>query len=851
MKLLVIDGNSIINRAFYGIRLLTTADGMFTNGIYGFLNILARESEAEKPDGIVAAFDMRAPTFRHKQFDGYKAQRKGMPDELAVQMEPLKEVLDAMGVLCLEKEGYEADDIIGTISAMCEKSGDECVIITGDRDDLQLVSDNTTCKLTVTRAGKNESTAFTPAVFFEYYGFTPEKMVDLKALWGDTSDNIPGVAGIGEKTAGDLIVRFGTVSNIYKNLDTLDIKPAVKAKLEAGRESAFLSHSLATIFKEVPLGMTVRDMVLRPADYSRLFTLYTKLEFRVFAEKIKDKAAKAAVSESHDEKPAAVANADVLLSVLENTDKLYIAAFDDGVSFMCGGKSYCLSPLETDGYFDAVKALIVHPCAKCVHDVKGLLNEFVKVELSCDEQKHFAFDTMLAAYLINPSASSYSVQTLAADYLGLNIEGERAALHLKELEEILREKLLSMNMSSLFNDIELPLAFTLYDMEIRGIKLDTAHLTSYGNGLRTHLLEYTERIFELAGEKFNINSPKQLGVILFEKLGLPGGKKNKTGSYKTDADTLAALKNYEIVNCILSFRQYSKLLSTYVDGLLKVVNPEDSRVHTTFNQTVTVTGRISSTEPNLQNIPVRTELGRDMRKMFIADEGHILIDADYSQIELRVLAALAEDANMKSAFISGEDIHAVTASQVFGVPLSLVDGDMRRKAKAVNFGIVYGMAAYSLSEDIGSTVKEAKAYIDAYFSTYSGVKAFLDATVEAAKAQGYVTTAFGRRRALPELKSSNFNLRSFGERAAMNTPIQGTAADIIKLAMVRVQNRLKCEGLSSRLVLQVHDELIIEAPIAEKEKATLILREEMENACKLSVPLVAEAGCGESWYDAK
>ncbi len=852
MKLLVIDGNSIINRAFYGIRLLSTAEGVFTNGIYGFLNIITKETEAEKPDGIVAAFDMRAPTFRHKQYEGYKAQRKGMPDELAMQMPLLKEVLTAMGILCLEKEGYEADDIIGTISDMCQKSGDKCVIITGDKDDLQLVSESTTCKLTVTRMGKNESVAYTPAVFFEHYGFTPEKMIDLKALWGDTSDNIPGVAGIGEKTASDLIIRFGGVEEIYKNLENLDIKPAVKAKLEAGRESAALSYELATIFKEVPLELGISDMALKEADYDRLFSLYTKLEFRQFAEKIKDKiGTKKFEAKSEEFVPVSVSSIKELEDVLESASEIFIAMTDEGIAFECRGNVYTLSPLETPDFYNAASALILHPCKKCIHDVKHSLNTYIKRELTAEETAFFTFDTMLAAYLINPSASSYTPETLAAEYFNVMASSAEAVGYMPRLKAALCEKLEVLGMADLYYSIELPLAFTLYDMERVGIKLDSAHLVQYGNTLRTQLTDYTARIFELAGEQFNINSPKQLGVVLFEKLGLPGGKKSKTGAYKTDADTLNSLKDYEIVALILNYRQYSKLLSTYVDGLLKVVNPEDERIHTTFNQTVTVTGRISSTEPNLQNIPVRTELGRDMRKMFIANEGCVLVDADYSQIELRVLAALADDENMRDAFLSGEDIHAVTASQVFNIHLSLVDADMRRKAKAVNFGIVYGISAFSLSDDIGTSVKEAKSYIDTYFETYSGVKTFLDGVVADAKINGFVTTAFGRRRILPELKSSNFNLRAFGERAAMNTPIQGTAADIIKLAMVRVQNRLKKEGLASRLILQVHDELIIEAPVAEKDLAAKILREEMESAWASSVPLVAETSCGATWYEAK
>ncbi len=852
MKLLVIDGNSIINRAFYGIRLLSTAEGVFTNGIYGFLNIITKETEAEKPDGIVAAFDMRAPTFRHKQYEGYKAQRKGMPDELAMQMPLLKEILTAMGILCLEKEGYEADDIIGTISDMCQKSGDKCVIITGDKDDLQLVSESTTCKLTVTRMGKNESVAYTPAVFFEHYGFTPEKMIDLKALWGDTSDNIPGVAGIGEKTASDLIIRFGGVDEIYKNLENLDIKPAVKAKLEAGRESAALSYELATIFKEVPLELRISDMALKEADYDRLFSLYTKLEFRQFAEKIKDKiGTKKFEAKSEEFVPVSVSSIKELEDVLESASEIFIAMTDEGIAFECRGKVYTISPLETPDFYNAASALILHPCKKCIHDVKHSLNTYIKRELTAEETAFFTFDTMLAAYLINPSASSYTPETLAAEYFHVMASSAEAVGYMPRLKAALCEKLEVLGMADLYYSIELPLAFTLYDMERVGIKLDSAHLVQYGNTLRTQLADYTARIFELAGEQFNINSPKQLGVVLFEKLGLPGGKKSKTGAYKTDADTLNSLKDYEIVALILNYRQYSKLLSTYVDGLLKVVNPEDERIHTTFNQTVTVTGRISSTEPNLQNIPVRTELGRDMRKMFIANEGCVLVDADYSQIELRVLAALADDKNMRDAFLSGEDIHAVTASQVFNIHLSLVDADMRRKAKAVNFGIVYGISAFSLSDDIGTSVKEAKSYIDTYFETYSGVKTFLDGVVADAKINGFVTTAFGRRRILPELKSSNFNLRAFGERAAMNTPIQGTAADIIKLAMVRVQSRLKKEGLASRLILQVHDELIIEAPVAEKDLAAKILREEMESAWASSVPLVAETSCGATWYEAK
>ena len=819
-----------MNRAFYGIRTLSTKDGIFTNAIFGFINILEKELSAEKPDGVAVAFDLRAPTFRHKAYDLYKANRKGMPEELAMQMPLIKEILSLMGIACLEKEGYEADDIIGTLASMCDKAGDKCVIITGDKDDLQLVSSNVTCKLTVTKGGANETVAYTPAVFFEKYGFEPRKLIDLKALWGDTSDNIPGVAKVGEKTATDLVTRFGTVEEIYANIDTLDIKDTLKVRLTEGRESAFLSKELATIVQDVPLDLDISDLAIGHKDTQKLLETYTRLELRKFAAALMEDEPKEAVSVTCE----TVMTEKEVSDFVKKSERVSVIADGDSVFVSDGNEVIEFSVSLATPLLEAKTPLVLL-------GVKEFLRQIGEI----DESK-VAFDLLLAGYLLDAGASSYKAEGLILEYLGITAgDGASQAFYMIKLADVMMCRLVELGMESLYREIELPLSFVLYNMEKRGVLADRQALETLGQGLAKSIDELEALIYDMSGERFNINSPKQLGEVLFDKLGLPGGKKGKNGAYKTDADRLQKLAvNYPIVKLVLDYRQLAKLKSTYTDGLVKVIEG-DGRIHSSFNQTVTVTGRISSTEPNLQNIPVRTELGRELRRMFVADEGKVFVDADYSQIELRVLAHMADDAVMVKAFTDDEDIHSITASQVFGV----VTPETRSKAKAVNFGIVYGISAFGLADDIGVSNKEAKAYIEAYFEKYTGIKTFLDKTVEDAAADGFVTTLFGRRRYMPELSSSNFMVRSFGERAARNTPIQGTAADIIKYAMVRTEKAL--EGLNAKLILQVHDELIIECPEAEVEKVKEIIRREMEGAADLSVPLKVDIGVGKSWYDAK
>jgi len=852
MKILVVDGNSIINRAFYGIRLLSTKEGLFTNGIYGFLNILEKEITEEKPDGVVVAFDLKEPTFRHKQFENYKANRKGMPDELASQMPILKEILDKMDIARIELAGYEADDLIGTIVNKCEKEGVECIVITGDRDDLQLVSDKTVCKLATTSFGKSESKRYTPEKIIEEYGFKPELIIDMKALWGDPSDNIPGVAGVGEKTAKSLISSFGSIENIYENIDSPKIKDSVRKKLIEGKEMAFLSKELATICRNCPIDIDLDSFEIKNPDYEGLLEIYSKLEFRTFAEKLKNKMnteGKKINIELSLPDIIELGSVFELESLLGNWDKIYIDYGRDYLSITAGVEIYKISAERFGNEFNKILEGILNSGAEiAIHDIKAFLRLFdINIK-----NKIKIFDIMLAAYLLNPSSSSYSINSLKTEYLGgIESSEDYNPFIIYKLAPILKNKLIEYNMLKLFEEIEMPLAFVLYDMEKVGFRVDKEGIMTMGDSLQKDINFLMKLIYELAGEEFNINSPKQLAHILYEKLHIPAGKKTKTG-YRTDADTLEKLKGkYPIVELILKYRQLTKLNSTYVEGLSKVIG-DDGRIHTTFHQTVTQTGRISSTEPNLQNIPVRDEVGKELRRMFIAEnEDYILLDADYSQIELRVLAHMSGDETMINAFKEKADIHTVTASQVFGISPELVTEEMRRRAKAVNFGIVYGISAFSLAEDIKVTNKEAKLYIDNYFKRYKKIKEFLDKTVEEAKQNGYVTTWFGRRRWLPELKSSNFNIRSFGERAAMNTPIQGTAADIIKIAMIRVHNRLKDEGFKSRLILQVHDELIIEAHKSESERVKAILKEEMESAAHFAVPLTVDVNEGQSWYDAK
>ena len=850
MKLMILDGNSIVNRAFYGVRMLNAPDGTPTNGVYGFLAILQRMLELEMPEALCVAFDLSAPTFRHKQYDGYKAQRKPMPEELAVQMPLLKQTLDAMGVRRLELEGYEADDLLGTVGKRCESAGWECVIVTGDKDSFQLITDTTHVCHVKTRMGQTETVEYTPEVFRAEYGFDPIRMVDLKALMGDSSDNIPGVPGIGEKTAKDLIARFGTIEAIYRELDTLDVKEGVRKKLREGRESAELSFELATICTDAPIPFSPAEAVWNHDYQPELYGLFRRLGFSKFIEKWGLQPETDAEVQTSSVLPQRdVTDSAALQALTERvTAAPYVAVLPvDGLDSLalCDGETcYMLSWAQlVDGYNAFLRTLFSDRVQKVSHNVKDLMRLLLDEGLPTDG---FVFDTALAGYLLNATAANYDLAGLAAGYLGYGCPDAQAAF---ALYPVLEQKLQALGMTQLYDEIELPLCAVLAEMEQTGFLVDRQALYDFGQRLTSGIAQLQQSIWELAGETFNINSPKQLGTILFDKLMLPSGKKTKTG-WSTNADVLEKLRGkHPIIEQILDYRMLTKLKSTYADGLLKEISA-DGRIHTNFQMTVTATGRLSSTEPNLQNIPVRKELGGQIRRMFVASPGKVLVDADYSQIELRLLAHISGDETMIRAFQDGEDIHAVTASQVFDVPLSEVTSLQRSRAKAVNFGIVYGISAFSLAQDIGVFQNEAKAYMDSYFAKYHGVREYMKRIVEQAKHDGYVTTLFGRRRELPELKASNFNVRSFGERVALNMPIQGTAADIIKAAMVHVARRMKAEGLQARLLLQVHDELIVECPEQEAEHVRALLVEEMEHVVAYSVPLDVDAKIGASWAEA-
>jgi DNA polymerase-1 len=894
-KLMIIDGNSILNRAFYGLhgeQLLATSGGLHTNAVYGFLTILNKFLEEEKPEYLCVAFDLKAPTFRHAEFTGYKAKRRGMPEELAEQVPVMKEVLDAMNIRRLELEGYEADDIIGSISLCAEQRNMEVVIITGDRDSLQLAGASTRIKMPVTRAGRTETEEYDADRVMERYGVTPLQFIDVKGLMGDQSDNIPGVPGIGEKTALDLIIRFGSLENLYENLQQLE-KKAVREKLEANRELAFLSRRIATIERNMPFLCSIEELKRCEFDSARLYELFKKLEFKTLIEKFNLARPVSQAAAVPACKLIMIQGLDALrqvgdtiraaghASVFFLAEKLgSYGAKPAGVAFSWGG--------ECNAYVDLVNGIsekqfleefrdILEDCGikKTGHDLKSLM---VYLRWNGIILRGAAFDTMIGAYIINPSADSYAISGLSDAYLGIraedtaeltgkgknftplkNIPVERLAVAavnqcvvLSGLAELFDRMLRENGQERLYYEIELPLAEVLADMEYRGFKVDIGRLRQFSSELDDRISMMAEMIYRLAGEQFNINSPKQLGVILFERLGLPVIKKTKTG-YSTDAEVLEQLAPmHEAVSGILEYRQLVKLKTTYAEGLLSLVNPDTGRIHSSFNQSVTATGRISSTEPNLQNIPIKLEMGREIRKVFVPeDERYLLSDADYSQIELRVLAHITGDENMTKAFRNNEDIHTATASGVFRVPREEVTSIMRSRAKAVNFGIVYGIGDFSLARDLGITRKEARKYIDDYLERYPGVKKYMHDTVEKGKKYGYVTTMFDRRRYLPELKSSNFNIRSFGERVAMNAPIQGSAADIIKIAMVKVYKRLQEHSMKSRLILQVHDELLIETCKTEKEQVEALLRECMESAACMRVPLVAEVKSGSSWYETK
>lgn len=864
-KLLILDSNSILNRAFYGVRYLSAKDGTPTNAIYGFLNILLKLIKEQEPDYICAAFDVKAPTFRHKQYEGYKAQRKPMPEGLAAQMPLAKDVLRAIGVTILEKEGYEADDIIGTVARLCEESEISCFIATGDKDDLQLASDKTKVILTVTKSGYNETIIYDDKEVKEKYHVTPTEFIDVKALMGDPSDNIPGVKGVGEKTAMSLIEKHHSIEYIYENIDGIGLKGAMLQKMKDGREMAFMSKELATINRNTPIEFNAEECVFDGFENNgELYEILKRLELNSIIKKL-DLSGGDNVKENEDIFKGfsyQVGDKNMI-----SGDKVTVVLDFDGENISSAAVGAGNNAVVLNEQDDIKELLEDDGIAKVMFDVKEAI---VKLNGRIDI-KNISDDTAIAAYLVDPAKNEYTIEKLASEYFGTVIEKPevkqlsllddvetdrseylaKCAVALGVLNDRIGDKIKENGQEKLYQEVELPLVTVLAHLEINGFLVDDNQLKEFADKLGEKIDALTNEIYMLAGEEFNINSPKQLGVILFEKLELKPVKKTKTG-YATNADVLEKLRDkHPIVNFITEYRQLAKLKSTYCDGLTAVVNPNTHRIHSVFTQTVTVTGRLSSTEPNLQNIPTRTELGREIRKMFVAKDGYVLVDADYSQIELRVLAHIANDETMINAFRNNEDIHAVTASQVLGIPLEDVTKEQRSSAKAVNFGIVYGIGEFSLAQDLHISVKEAKAYIESYLEKYHGVRNYMESIKEQAKKDGYVKTMLNRIRYIPELKSPNYNIRQFGERVALNTPIQGTAADIIKLAMVRVDNRLINEGLKSKLILQVHDELIVEAHKDEVDKVKQILSEEMQGAMELNVPLKVDMSTGHSWYDAK
>ena len=885
MKLMVLDGNSIINRAFFGLKALTTQEGLYTNGILGFLNMLGRFVDEEQPDALCVAFDRKEPTFRHEADAAYKATRRKMPEELAQQMPVMKQVLSAMSIPCYDLVGYEADDLLGTIACRCRQRGWECVVVTGDRDSLQLITPTTRVKLVSSHMGKTITADMTEDTFRAQYGFDPIHMIDLKALMGDSSDNIPGVPGIGEKTATALVQRYGSIDALYAAMPAVEAKPAAVRKLAEGEESARRSYWLATIVTDAPLEFDPEDALRQPYK-PELYDLFVKLEFTKLIRKygLTPSAPTPEPTAAHDkdytvmiEVPQTDEDAARLLAQWRGAAHVTVYGLDDlrALAVECEiddhhGLTVILRTDRFDGDWDALlRGLFSADIPKAAHNVKDLTRALLERGLPAEG---FIFDTALAGYLLDATAGGYDLQRLFVAYCGAELPApahlakdafaplsdtatEEAALcsytsAVAALYEVLPPKLEELGMTALLHEMELPLCRVLAEMELAGFRINESALAQFGIDLHERIVALEQSIYDMAGEKFNINSPRQLGIILFDKLQLPHGKKTKTG-WSTNAEVLEKLR-YEapIVDKVLEYRQYAKLKSTYADGLLRAVSP-DGRVRTSFQMTVTATGRLSSTEPNLQNIPTRTELGSEIRRLFVAEEGNVLVDADYSQIELRLLAHMAGDEAMIEAFRSGQDFHTVTAAKVFHVPEAEVTHQMRSRAKAVNFGIVYGMSSFSLSQDLQVTMAEAKSYKASYFATYPGVKQYMTDIVAQGKAHGYVETLYHRRRALPELKAPVFARRAFGERVAMNMPIQGTAADIMKLAMLRVHDRLRREGLKAKLIMQVHDELIVECPEAERETVETLLRQEMEQVAALSVPLIAEAHSGKNWLEAK
>lgn len=860
MKLLVIDGNSIINRAYYGIKLLSTKDGVYTNAVFGFLNMMKRFEDMCSPDAVAVAFDVHAPTFRHKMYDAYKAGRHAMPDELRSQMPIVKNLLHLLGIKTIECEGWEADDILGTLAAHCREDGNECFIATGDRDSLQLAHGGVKVLLAKT---KSTDVMDEQAIAVEY-GVTPQQLIQVKALQGDSSDNIPGVTKVGPKTALDLIARFKTLDGVYENIDDESIKKGTRTHLIEDKEQAYLSLKLGTIRTDAPIDTDINSYLLGDFDKNAAAGEFLRLELYSLMDKY-NLNANEAITQSAPEKPREITrltcvDADYLLKKIGDDDAYFYPLIIDGQItdlLFAFGDEIIVIPSETPEYKYFVRNFFENEkCKKFTYNSKYLHRLAADLGVEC---KSICGDLMLSAYLLKPSDSNYGIEHLCLDYnvpmpefknsLGSSDENVVYAAVIKPLFDKTDALLDEANQTDLLHNIELPLARVLAKMEHVGFCVDKNGIEEFGKSLSSRINELTDLIYKEVGHEFNINSPKQLGVALFEELKLPCKKKTKSG-YSTNAEVLESLRyDHAVIEYILEYRSLTKLKSTYCDGLLKVIAP-DGRIHTSFNQVETRTGRISSLEPNLQNIPIRTPLGRELRKFFIAGDGETLIDADYSQIELRVLADLSNDENMINAFNSGVDIHTTTASQVFGLPVDMITKELRSRAKAVNFGIVYGIGAFSLAKDIGVSRKEAQEYINNYLATFSGVDKYMNHMIELAKERGYSETLFNRRRYLPELSSSNHMLRAFGERVARNMPIQGTAADIIKIAMVKVDKRLTDENMKSRLILQVHDELIVEAPEDEAQKALEIVTQEMENACKMKVCLRADGKIGKTWFDA-
>ena len=903
-KIVLVDGHSILNRAFFGIPDLTNAEGLHTNAVYGFLNILFKILEEEKPEYLTVAFDVHAPTFRHKMYDAYKGTRKPMAEELRQQVPVMKEVLASMGVTIVEQEGYEADDILGTLAKRSEAQGIEVALVSGDRDLLQLASEHIKIRIPKTKRTGTEIEDYYAADVKEKYQVSPLEFIDVKALMGDTADNIPGVPGIGEKTATALIVQYGSIENAYAHVEEIK-PPRAQNNLREHYDMAQMSKTLATIETNAPITCEIENARIGSLFTPEAYVWMKKLEFKNMlnrfqveapvspveqyfkkisekkeAERVFEEAGKAEYRgfwlsvDSETEQPQGQMTLDSFLQNTEDGNPEGKAHQIQGLGLSYEREKIFF--LKADGELtgeylsEQLQNLLKQPGKTACFDLKAQLSYLTPAQ----EERDRIDDVLIGAYLLNPLKNDYEIDDVAKEYLDLLIPSRQDLLGkltdgqaVREKEEefvsfvcfgayvcfaaakVLEEKLSESGMERLYREIEMPLVYTLFDMEQEGVQVDAAALKKYGTDLQGRIAELEQEIYRDAGEEFNINSPKQLGVILFEKLQMPYGKKTKTG-YSTAADVLDKLApEYPLVSKILEYRQLTKLKSTYADGLANYIE-EDGRIHSNFNQTITATGRISSTEPNLQNIPIRMELGRQIRKVFIPREGCVLIDADYSQIELRVLAHMSGDENLITAYREAQDIHRMTASQVFHVPFEEVTSLQRRNAKAVNFGIVYGISSFGLSQDLSITRKEAAEYIERYFETYPGIKEFLDGLVAQGKEQGYVTTMFGRRRPVPELSSSNFMQRSFGERVAMNSPIQGTAADIIKIAMIRVNEGLKKQGLKSRLILQVHDELLIEAWKEEVEQVEVLLEREMEHAADLAVKLEIDMKHGKDWYEA-